>query len=111
MLLAALADPDPRLRDMLKRSKITVALCVEGEKSGAIAEKLKTDKTVVTPYRVCRACRKVAEVERFVSSSIVVFLFCFFFSPESFNLFRMQEGVVLQRGGTAARLVHTQDHM
>lgn len=34
MLLLALADTDPRLRDMMARSKVTVRACVESQASG-----------------------------------------------------------------------------
>ena len=61
MLIAALADPDPRMRDMLRRSKITVALCAEGAKTGTIADRFRGDKSLTTNYRMCARCDRGAE--------------------------------------------------
>lgn len=61
MLMLALADEDPRMRDMLRRTKITIAICNESLQSGVFAEKLRNDASVVSAYRMCQSCERVAD--------------------------------------------------
>ena len=105
MLLLALADTDPRLRDMLKRSKITVALCAESAKTGVYGEKVKTDKAVITSYRMCQACRKVDEVGKKGEKNYISFeLKKKGEKKESFALHWLPKGLVLQFFGAETGL-------